>query len=532
MLLRLLALCTAAAALRMPTPTATLASQYLGIASVDSTIKYAQVHGDTISVARSVRDLDGKARRTLIDTYVAGGDASLRRVGPAAAVAESAASPSGAATVVAVQPKDGSDCGIELWRDGSAVARLAVKAEVHGAVRFHGQLSGFAWGAGEDSVVYVAARPPPKGTRKDLFAVADDDGAAPASARNADLDDWGESLKGTERLGLYVADFSAGTVALVAGTDSDDLVLFDPQTDPTTGTGHVVCVGADASGRRMGRVACHNRPAGLYRVALAGGAPAQRLTPEGAGVRAPRFSPDGRRLALEMSARPFDTHVGPVALSVGTWDGTTLGPLRELIGEASSAVRVAARVESLPGLWTCGFDAMPQQAWCADSRHLVVGTQWGFDRATLLVDAGGASDVGPAATVQRLVAPSALPAVHVLSAAPGAEPGAVVFASGPASPPRVCLLRPGRCAQSALPYAPYQLTASALGRAAEAAAAREALAGMQHTVLAVSEGVEVLLVRPAGETSGLILCPHGGPHSASTSSFVPSYAYLAHATNW
>lgn len=214
---------------------------------------------------------------------------------------------------------------------------------------------------------------------------------------------------------------------------------------------------------------------------------------------------------------------------------TRLGVVGEPEGESDAAAW-------WPGLYAATLPASP---WAADSRSLYATSQRGSRTVVVRIDCASGSGSAP---------PVVLPWPALPEKAHPGKPGSssllcllrtpsgdvpVVAASSPSVPERVCALA-GDAAVHALPDA----TAA---RAAFAGCKAPPLAGLAWRTLRCAPTpatacvggaarFESLLIwdvaaadyaRASGRGLPLLVMPHGGPHSAFSAAFVPSFAFLA-----
>lgn len=237
----------------------------------------------------------------------------------------------------------------ELWdAHGGALLRSATADGLHGTVLAEDWFGGVAWAPDERVFAYVAEAPAPSGEAKSLYvgiqpgAKADkgqeERGEAtaaeqpPGSAHDWEAggrEDWGEKYVGVRLPRLFVVDWGRGLVLPVPGT-AEGLSVGQPSFAPIGPDGRrwLAYTGWPSGERRLGMIYCYNRAcavyatdvAGLLREAEAPSAAHVCLTTGSPVSRSPRFSPDGRFLALlAMGGSALYTHNGSSSLRVLDW---------------------------------------------------------------------------------------------------------------------------------------------------------------------------------------------------------------------
>jgi len=291
----------------------------------------------------------------------------------------------------------------------------------------------------------------------------------------------------------------------------------------------------------------------------------------------PRLSHGGRALAFLASpaGAPFATHVGPLALCLlsvdaagriapppaddddgggggGSSGGGSCSAYRVLVAAGCGAPALDEASPggfAFPGLWLSG--SLPELCWGAGDATLWVSSLWGSRPSALRINAatGAVTRAAPASHPDAAVA--VLTALPATDGASGAGGGALVSWSTPLDPGGVALVVAedddgrGTLRWVEGPRLGCQaVTAAALGKRPQPSQSSPPPAGASWRVLSAvapdsGSGVpmEAVLVLPppgcpggGGSGLGLVVVPHGGPHSATPTSFLGPYAFLAAAT--
>lgn len=397
---------------------------------------------------------------------------------------------------------------------------------------------------------------------------------------------WGEKysdLSGSHD--LFCCHTKTGRVAKIKNvpchlltTDSTEggwtlgQALFSP-----CGT-HVVYTGWDAGGggempRRLGMIYCLNRPCKIYT------SPIDRLIDSLASVkdanlfvevndsdfvcltqmsrlsRSPRFSPakDGiSKLCFLASNLGFDTHDGGMALHTIDWNVKTCSPnletrkvLVETILDPSPlgdehSTRVANM--SFPGLYVHQF---PQQ--CCTTDYLLTTTQWGSIQKVVRISLWDGNVTLFNVTIARGDGTTSEPSTSQQLLCVTADGGAIISESAPNRPAVIGYVSPNFLQGSdndvafkvkadmvteMSPFAASSLCSADIGEISS-------LLNFSYDVLTmippqiqddIVASVQLIMMKPKNKENGkkppLIIVPHGGPHSCTSTTFNPVYAFL------
>ncbi len=401
---------------------------------------------------------------------------------------------------------------------------------------------------------------------------------------------WGEKYTNLAGLlNLYLLNVPRGTVAKIENvpTGSNDgtlghYVLGQPSFSPC-GT-HVIYTAWDAGGggempRRLGMIYCYNRPSKIccspitkLMFQLSQQQPAARSTTQSSSSsrdgdyifltesnrlsRSPRFSlvkGTTARLCYLGSEHGFDTHNGAVCLFAMNWDvkggkpeldsnrvlvGTALDPV---INREENTVHVANMC--FPGLYVL---ELPLQ--CCTRDHIFTTTQWGSVEKVVRIslDDGKVSLVN--VDIIRTSGQSTESLASQQLMCMDIDGGAVITESAPNRPAIVgyvsaeSLTRPNvsRKLEGTLVSEMGPISASSFSPTPEGEWQR--LLNYHYEVFLMTrrppdvtgpagdEGspVQWIFLKPpiARGKLPLIVVPHGGPHSCTSTIFMPAYAYL------
>lgn len=449
---------------------------------------------------------------------------------------------------------------------------------------------GFSWSPDETTLVYVAEATPPKTTsffdKVDAPATSSKAGADDTSEdAHANIggqftlgvgkgEDWGEKYTGTSRLALFCVNVDTGNVGRIQNVPGDAIEdsseggysFGQPVFSPDRNS--VVYVGWDAGGggsmpRRLGSIYCYQRPAKLYSSRVAklleslssskndtGSDDSTRndegwtcLTPNDRLARSPRFSPTlaagGFKLVYLCNTPGFDTHGGCMELHSINWDAdkeiALIDNRQVLVKQVelpTDSDRPSVKIGGIcfPGLFV---NQLPTDCFSGDGKAVYMTTQWGsISRAIEVSTENG--EIKPLSFLSS----SKDPARASQSIFSVTKHGAIVSESEPGQPATVgyissdALNTGGGAEVQCLSLHKME---SILG-AASGTSSSQSATSLSFEVLNVSpshgevaapvQAVLLLPDNPSNEKLPLIVVPHGGPHSCTTTGYIPSYSYL------
>ncbi|TGZ66996.1 hypothetical protein CRM22_005037 [Opisthorchis felineus] len=432
---------------------------------------------------------------------------------------------------------------VQIWKGGTLVKSVRLPTDnskaVHGKIYPAGNVAFYRadWSHDNKRLVYCAEVP----GRETQQSKPDELGDSPFRYHS----DWGEGLTDVRESVICVLDVANENVSCIVS--SSLLPGFTP-THPVwcPNDEGLIFLGYALEAYRLGVKYCLQRACQLFFLDFR----TQKfhaLSEANKAADCPRFSPDGSRLVwLENSVGgPHQQCRSLIGLNWPWIEGKsrpqTLVPV----------VDSPERPNGFPGLY-CG---LPEHCWTADSRCLVFSSIWGFDLAPLLI-------VLPETFGGRLAEIRKIPFISDLGCFEdtGNNPISVdildvrfdVVAacfSSPVHPPCLAVMHVpeterGSGTSSWLAGYKWQIIPS--GALSNTSGSMPPFfSGINYSIIRSSRtSCEALLARPDGsviklqnkeaETSqfgeillqnsqprGLIVFPHGGPHSAFTSSWSP-----------
>ena len=537
----------------------------------------------TITVARSVKDLNEDTLRLTTDVLEVESESNeLRRkvgmlCGDLAKPVAMDISPTGAYTLMLRNGgKDGTKPTCDL-NSGSSSVRIDC-SESHGKVLGDSGFSSIAWSRDEQFVAYVALKMATVKVPTSLFAAEGGDKGT-RGTKFEHVDDWGEKYEGVGDTCISVLNTRTGVTVAVPGLDAEGMLTVGQpllRQDASSGKTYLIYTAWRNKPKRLGLVFCYQRPSSLFAVDISklleerndegAASTVTAVTPieltggSCAVARSPRLSPDGTTLVFIGRTQPLATHNGCFQLLSLNMDGAEAAMWAASCKVCVDIVDTPQHSPELafPGLF---LDQLPRQCFVSN-KQVALSSMWGSRESVLLVDL----DSAPGSTPQRLgLAPLVLDnrvgeadaeaeeerwndlsdaSCSLLDVC--AESGRLLFAaSAPNLSPRVGLYEVATqklWPDTAAP-APSVVHMGTGERYCDATArVRQVLTGMRWRVMKhradSGEGgyFESILLLPSRAPGAdgklpLIVVPHGGPHSAFSTSFLASSAFLASECN-
>eukprot|EP00986_Skeletonema_menzelii_P013582 scaffold8048_cov134-Skeletonema_menzelii.AAC.2 len=467
--------------------------------------------------------------------------------------------------------------------------RIVLPSSIHGPVcTDFAWFGGISWNPDETALVYSAEVNKPK--TSSYFATSkgedekDDDDTIVGGQYTLGVgkkEDWGEKYGTTALLALFCLNVSTGKIGVIENvpactntasqTTDGNHVLGQPIFSPCGKA--VVYTGWDAGGggempRRLGAIYCYHRPCQIY------SSPVSQLlkrletdntegdkddkiadddfvciTPNDRLSRSPRFSSpsDGvAKLAYLSHTKGFDTHNGCMALHTSDWcmtkgsvmDGTkkVVVDVVTLPGERGDEGKISGL--GFPGLF---LNQLSDRCFSPDGKFILTSTQWGsvLRVVSISVDDGSVTpikfDMRDGDNREE-----AEPSQQFLCFT---EDGGAIVTQSECNYPTMLGSLPstflenieGGISSQVLAELPPAATSS-FSSLSSSGSCFKAGSGYSYKIMNilpeqgdVKVDVSSILLLPddAGdEKLPLIVVPHGGPHSATPTTFVPSYGYL------
>eukprot|EP00978_Attheya_sp_CCMP212_P026763 scaffold88590_cov53-Attheya_sp.AAC.2 len=472
---------------------------------------------------------------------------------------------------------------LEIWtQNGHCLSRrIELPKSVHGNVctdmSWFGSIS---WNSQETAIVYSAERNAPN-TASFFQSKSDQTKDETVVVVGGEFtlgvgkgEDWGEKYTSTSALGLFCVHVATGKVGAIQNVPGGS-----DYSKPTTEGGYtlgqaifspdgtkVIYTAWDAGGggqmpKRLGSIYCYQRSSQLYSSPISNlihslsstvdGEESSTsvtrkvdsayicLTPKYKLARSPRFTPPSAsnvRLVYLSCASGFDTHGGCMALSCMEWpiEGV-INPISRIIVDTVETPKMdndgKPRVASMafPGLFV---NQLPDGCFSPDGKYVFASTQWGSVNRIVRISMQD-GDVMPLeidSFAGKGASPLASQSLLCLTNDGGGT--AIISQSEPNQPPIIGFASFGETCKSGLlfkmPPVAFSSTWGVEG---------PIMSGLSYDVLSmepphgsVKVPIQCILMMPNQTKDGspppLLVVPHGGPHSVSLTTFIPSYAFL------
>ncbi|KAG8658648.1 acylamino-acid-releasing enzyme isoform X2 [Manihot esculenta] len=460
-------------------------------------------------------------------------------------------SPSGSKLLVIRNPENESPTRFEIWGQGQVEKEFHIPQSVHGSVYTDGWFEGISWNSDETLIAYVAEEPSPSkpvfsglGYRKGSASTDKDSGSWKGQGEWEE--DWGETYAGKKQPALFVISTRSGEIQSVKGIAkslSVGQVVWAPSTEGPSR--YLVFVGWSSDPRKLGIKYCYNRPCALYAVQAPvykseadafelkdspiEGSQVLNLTQSISSAFYPLFSPDGRFLVFLSAKSSVDSgaHSATESLHKIDW------PVNGQLSSPAKIVDVIPVVQCsedgcFPGLYCSEFLRNP---WLSDGCSMILSSVWGSSQVLISVNVLN-GDV-------KRISPADSKFSWNLLALDGDN--VIAVSSSPVDLPEI---RYGCLVEKATTNAAWNWLniSSPIFRCSEKV--RSLLSSRQFDILKIpikdvstcltkgsSKPFEAIFVSSNSKKNGvcdpLIVMLHGGPHSASLSSFSKSLAFLS-----
>jgi acylaminoacyl-peptidase len=402
---------------------------------------------------------------------------------------------------------------------------------------------------------------------------------------------WGEKYGRTSRLDLFVVHVETKRVGRVDNVPSSSSLLGGGRGGNARSTEggyvlgqarfspsgkHVVYTAWDAGEggfmpKRLGSIYCYQRHCALYQSSVerlmerlsggigdgGGGTKEEKmsglcdeefvcLTPKDRLARSPRFcnmEGEGTRLFWLSHREGFDTHGGVMGLSSMEWDddvGAKLDSRKDIVEPVYDIVPEDDDANAFPGLF---LNQLPEGFFTSkDGKFMFVTSQWRSTTKILRISTS-TGEIQPILfdlNTESAGCAAATDASQSLLCMTE-QNDAIVTQSEPNSPPMIGFISASSLVlEDQIQCVPSSIVANLGPISATCNADLRTFAADEkcnYTIVRVtpphgnvSAPVEGILLLPSKSKTSrvpLIVVPHGGPHSCTPTSYIPSYAYLS-----
>ncbi|XP_014244285.1 acylamino-acid-releasing enzyme-like isoform X2 [Cimex lectularius] len=260
---------------------------------------------------------------------------------------------------------------LELWYKNRMYRNCDVSIfDLHGDVYNDSEFACFEWSPCEKKILYVAEKKKPKAEPfLPLPAKKNDD--VLYGSEYLFTEEWGEALVGKSSPVLAIYDVETNTVSLLNGAPPD-LSLGQGVWAPDGG---VVCVAWNTLPRRLGLVYCTNRLSWICHISPDG--KFTKLSSDGLAVRSPKFSPNGESLVW-LERKAGGPHHACHSLMKFDWVNKKTKTVIDIVDEYSETKNGS----KFYGLYNLSLG----NCWLSDNKTIVVSTPQMSSVRTFSVD--------------------------------------------------------------------------------------------------------------------------------------------------
>lgn len=532
-------------------------THYAHVFSLSSSVSAAWLRHDSVTLLRSIRDVDDNANRQLLEFHGLSTsiESSTKQMNlkPLSCVELSSyllmdVSPSGTHTITITTNKEDKISLAYTSLEGRSF-KIDLTS-MHGKVVGDTWLGGCSWSSDERYFTYVARE-------KEPIVKSSFDKDSSDSTNIFDYkEDWGEKYDGVGKLCLCVLDIVTNVVVLVPGIDSSKYTVGQPTFSPISSSLILAYTAWPTSPRKLGMIYCYQRPSFIFTVDLtklvqftepptpsnqASQVTHINQTPHVYVSRSPRFSPDGSSLLFIGSINKVASHNSCFQLLRTSISSTLMPTTVSIVVDKVTSPKEYPR--DFPGLFC---DQLPRNCFL-NSNEIVLTSMWGSSESVLVIqlDSGNVLRLNPQLLNEHTSRTSTSKSIdewnnnaHSSCSILDVHNGCIAFiTSSPISPQRFGIHdfkksqdSPTSVFRSFPPCAitknvnVHQITPMNL------------LSSMRWKMFPFKDkkGIpfDALFItpKPVDEITKplpLLVIVHGGPHSVSPSTFLPAYAYLS-----
>lgn len=265
---------------------------------------------------------------------------------------------------------------IEIWNQNSKIKTIDVQEiEVHGKIYDDGKFGCLEWSHNEDRLLYIAEQKKVKSKSffKQRHKEDIDENKQEIKMGMEDYnseEDWGENLVAKHH-----------SVVCIINIISEDVVVLDSIPDDVSpgqaiwslDDNYVVCIGWKELPRRLGIVYCGNRRCGLYCIDLET-AKCTMLSEEDRNVHSPRFSLDGNILIFLENDSDGPHRVGNRLMKCD-WKTKEISIIVDTVK--------SPKEKEFPGIYAFEF---PAECWTKNNNYVIFHTIWRSHQEIILVN--------------------------------------------------------------------------------------------------------------------------------------------------
>ena len=291
-------------------------------------------------------------------------------------------SPCGKFTAVVreVKIKDATQQFLEIWDASKKIKSIDLKSEDHhDLVHSNASFGCLRWSHDSKKILYVAERKVKKSVSYFKNSGKEDD----ISSRGDQFvyqDSWGEQLLTSKCPSLYILDVSAEEIIDFDEVISEDISVHDPVWSKDDKC--VLFGGFQNKPFRLGFIYCKNRPSSIYSVNVGSKILEKIIGDDSQCLFSPTFSPSGDKL-IYLATAPFGPHVQCSKLMVASVSSSKDGPSFD---SPKILVNTVPNQESLDDFTGLYMNGIRKNNWLINGHQLVVTSVHRSNTCILLID--------------------------------------------------------------------------------------------------------------------------------------------------
>uniref|UniRef100_A0A6B2KZY8 Acylamino-acid-releasing enzyme n=1 Tax=Arcella intermedia TaxID=1963864 RepID=A0A6B2KZY8_9EUKA len=370
----------------------------------------------------------------------------------------------------------------------------------------------FQWSPDGQHLVYIAEQNPPKVLS---FFEKEESGKIEPGSKFELQESWGEAFAESLKPRIFLVNVETEDIWEAKGIpdhystgqvqwspDGKGVVFVGwntaPQQEPTKSKLHNLKLK-----KKLGIIYCTNRDSALYYLAIdetKGTNTSNNIVKltSVARARSPRFTPDGKKIVFLSPLDDMDTHSGPSRLFVLDWETKQSKLITDIVS--------SPKTPQFPGIFT---DILPRSCFI-DPSKVVLHSSYYSSSALLCISLENGN-------VEVLLQNGA----QVLDASPS---GKLLISHSLSN--QLPSIKIGRVEKDKIEWRTVDGSSKMLPVSSKIE--ELALQVFPLTIPDVPHPIEYFLISPpnTSKSSGLILFPHGGPHTCSDTNFFPLRAFF------
>ncbi|KAH0948413.1 hypothetical protein HN011_002804 [Eciton burchellii] len=258
---------------------------------------------------------------------------------------------------------------IEIWEQERCVKNYDLAAlNIHGEVYTNAEFRSFEWSPDNTKLLYIAEKKLPKS--EPFYQQKSLDKKDKKQKENDEIlvgneyiykPHWGEQLVGKHRSVIAILDTTTDNITILSGIPDD----LSPGQVIWTKDQDIIGVAWRHEPRQLGLIACTNRHSWIF---LWKNGEYQKLSPDEYAVHSPRISPDGNYLVWLQRKAGIVPHHNAHALVM-----RNLKAEKDHIDEIIEVVEMSKTINNGKQFYGI-YSRLPHRCWTEDSQYLIFST--------------------------------------------------------------------------------------------------------------------------------------------------------------